>query len=213
VSSNLRTLPEYDFCSDQVVAETASNLELFIYENEPAGAEDAKEFRDGLLAVLSEARGDWEAQPCQCVKCTTPETTTERNFRGIGELERTGYIPPGSAAERELSGSEAASFDKALANSPRRIETPAEPSAFVDRVLSAARREISGKRFTTGSPLHLLEMFIKIVEDRQRPSPADLVGALQDKVHADEPGRAASSVKTSAPTPDDTHDLGAGDSP
>lgn len=34
------------------------------------------------------------------------------------------------------------------------------------RVVAAARREIAGKRFTVGSPLHLLEMFIKIVEER-----------------------------------------------
>lgn len=34
------------------------------------------------------------------------------------------------------------------------------------RVVAAARREIAGKRFTVGSPLHLLEMFIQIVEER-----------------------------------------------
>jgi hypothetical protein len=75
LSSNLRSLPEHNFCADQVVNETANKLERFIYDNEPAGAEDAKEFRDGLLAVLNEARGDWESESCQCAKCRAVETT------------------------------------------------------------------------------------------------------------------------------------------
>lgn len=41
----------------------------------------------------------------------------------------------------------------------------------VERVIAAARREIAGKRIMVGSPLHLLEMFIKIV-DKQREIPA-----------------------------------------
>jgi hypothetical protein len=36
----------------------------------------------------------------------------------------------------------------------------------VKRVIAAARRAIDGKRLSVGSPLHLLEMFIKIVEER-----------------------------------------------
>jgi hypothetical protein len=82
VTSNLRTLPEYLFCAHQVAGHTASNLELFIYEMEPEGDSDAKAFRDGLLAVLNEARGDWEAEPCQCAKCTAVETPAERSPNG-----------------------------------------------------------------------------------------------------------------------------------
>lgn len=54
------------------------------------------------------------AETLDCPKCTAgflrrmktgdatpPEKVTARNFVGVGELERTGYIPEGSAAERE----------------------------------------------------------------------------------------------------------------
>lgn len=65
IPSNLRSLPEYDFCAEQVASETYTRLERFIYDNEPAGTEDAKEFRNGLLAVLNEAHGNWEAEPSE----------------------------------------------------------------------------------------------------------------------------------------------------
>lgn len=77
LTSKNRTLPEYEFCADQVVAETATKLERFIYHNEPAGAEDAEEFRNALLAVLAEARADFEAEPCHCANCTAAETFDE----------------------------------------------------------------------------------------------------------------------------------------
>jgi hypothetical protein len=58
-----------------------------------------------------------------------------RDYTGVGELERTGYIPAGSAEERELAPSEAASFDRAFATSPRRIETSAvPPRALIERL-------------------------------------------------------------------------------
>lgn len=34
------------------------------------------------------------------------DQSDKRRFRGVGELERTGYIPAGSAAEREAGAAE-----------------------------------------------------------------------------------------------------------
>jgi hypothetical protein len=78
-SSKLRVLPSWEHCAEQVKAGTATALEAFIHDNEPAdvgipGAHTEAEFRAGLLAVLNQARGDWEAEPRQCAKCTAPET-------------------------------------------------------------------------------------------------------------------------------------------
>lgn len=68
------TLPEWDFCREHVEAGTACALETFIHDNEPAdlgleGAHTAQEFRDGLAAVLAEAKADFDSAPCDCWRC------------------------------------------------------------------------------------------------------------------------------------------------
>lgn len=65
-------LPEWGFCAEHVAAGTASALEKFIYVNEPAGK--ATDFRAQLRAAIEEERGRWESEPCQCFRCTAPET-------------------------------------------------------------------------------------------------------------------------------------------
>ena len=45
-------LPTFTECSDLVDKDQANPLEVFIYENEPAGNEDSNEFRKGLIDVL-----------------------------------------------------------------------------------------------------------------------------------------------------------------
>jgi DnaJ-class molecular chaperone len=48
-------LPDWEACEAAVDAGTATALERFIYNNEPGGSAQEREFRSGLAAVLVEA--------------------------------------------------------------------------------------------------------------------------------------------------------------
>jgi hypothetical protein len=50
------TLPSFNACEAAVQAGTATLLQRFIFDNEPAGSVAESEFRAGLAALLAEAR-------------------------------------------------------------------------------------------------------------------------------------------------------------
>ena len=50
------TLPSWSECSTKVNTDSATLLETFIYDNEPANLKATERFRSQLLAVLIEAR-------------------------------------------------------------------------------------------------------------------------------------------------------------
>ncbi|QOD84147.1 hypothetical protein IEZ30_06645 [Chromobacterium haemolyticum] len=54
---HITNLPTYEEATEAVKAGTASALDRFIYNNEPAGPTE-EEFREGLLAALDEARAE-----------------------------------------------------------------------------------------------------------------------------------------------------------
>lgn len=64
-------LPTYEECSDARLSGHASNLQLFIYENEPCGFPDSEIFRSGLEDVIKELTPDY--QPI-CNLWVDPET-------------------------------------------------------------------------------------------------------------------------------------------
>lgn len=52
----LLPLPDWSDCELAVDEERATSLQQFIYDNEPAAPDEAKEFRAALQMVLSDAR-------------------------------------------------------------------------------------------------------------------------------------------------------------
>lgn len=64
--------------------------------------------------------GEWQEFEADWIKHMAPssaESETARRFTGVGELERTGYIPAGSAAERESSSLSAGASETASTSS------------------------------------------------------------------------------------------------
>lgn len=59
-------LPDWQDCADHVDAGTATALESFIYHNEPSdigtGFQSESDFREGLLAVLTEVLAECTAR-------------------------------------------------------------------------------------------------------------------------------------------------------
>jgi len=61
-------LPNWSKCAERSESLTATALERFIYDNEPAGPCEVR-FRAGLAAVLHEARRKFESEEYHCSKC------------------------------------------------------------------------------------------------------------------------------------------------